>query len=1206
MLFVSICIGMASSYSLSASPKKKKNTSKRKYQIAEKFLINRNYTKAAAIYKELLEQSSRNADLNFKLGLCYINMVSEKDKSVILLEKAIQYTSSRNNISMDVYFNLAKAYHANYQFRESIKVYKDLLQIISPQNTSFRNEIQREIKMCENGIELTKAPVDISIVNLGNKINTEFSEHSPGVTADESTMVFTSRRNGTGSKIDSDGQYFEDIYISHLINNSWTEPVGIAKLNTIDHDASISISADGQELYIYKADFLNSRESEGGDIYVSRLEGTEWGEPKKLAPVINSKSKESHISISADNRTIFFSSNRPGGYGGMDVYKVSKLPNGKWGRAKNLGPAINTEYDDDAPFIHPDGKTLYFSSSGHKTMGGLDVFKSVNSKGRWTTPINVGYPINSTDDDIYYTPTPDGKRAYFASYRKGSLGRTDIFLIKMPNEEKVGLFVLKGKVINTSGSAVLNCKITVNKNGKIIGIYKPNAASGKFLFIVDAGEKYDIEIVAEGYRTLRTVLNIPPEFANKENRSVITLLPLTLRTKDEPNYPQTLELIDLEKSKLNDIGSLPSKKDSIPDNKKFSELNSKKDTITSNTSLSIDQIIKNEVLKTNTVAKKDSIVKTDIELPKEKKNISKNTAVAKDKTISKQSEKQIKKSIPLTPDSKIKKLDSGESTFTIDLGNFTSPQPELLKLVDGVKETLEAGKRYHYTYGKFTDYKKAENAKERIRTKGFDAAKINILSNSNIEENNIDAENRASLNKDHNQLMKKAALVAPDSKIRKLDTNGATYTLDLGNFTSPQPKILKLIDGVKETLGADKRYHYTYGKFTDYKKAAKAKEAITAKGFDAAKINILSKGNIVKEITNESKSGSLTKDQNKFIKKSTLTSPDSQIKKLDTSDLAFTLDLGSFTTPKPELFDLLDGVKQTIGPDKKYHYTYGKFTDYKKAAKAKKTIVTKGFNTAKIRILSNNHIVKESSGAETYYTIQIMALHTSVESEFFDNLDNVEVFPCDDGFTRYTYKKFTSFQDAVTEMNRLIRMGYWDSFIRTVINNQLLYPGMKFSEKSTYTIQVMALRYPKAQSFFSDLGKVNVFSDVNGLYRYTYKVYRNKTEAIRDLGSVLKRGYWDAFVRKSLSGEHILDLNSNKTDHFYTIQVMALKNARLLDFFTNLDTNNLLIHEGKDGLSRYTFRKYSSLSEAQNQLPSVKNKGYLDAFTREIKWYNKH
>ena len=991
VVLISIFIGITNSYTLFASPKKQKIKTKREYQIAEKFLDNRNFAKAALIYKELLTESSRNADLNFKLGLCYLNIASEKDKSVALLEKAIQYTSSKNNVSMDVYFNLAKAYHANYQFNEALKVYKDLLQIISPQNTSFRNDIKRNVQMCKNGIELMKHPVNISIINLGNKINTEFSEHSPGVTADESTMVFTSRRNGTGSKIDSDGQYFEDIYISNLINGVWSEPVGIANLNTIDHDASISISADGQKLYIYKAGFINNRKSEGGDIFVSHLQGTQWSKPEKLAPVINSSSKESHISISADNRTIYFSSNRPGGFGGMDIYTVTKLPNGKWGRAKNLGPAINTEYNDDAPFIHPDGKTLYFSSAGHKTMGGLDIFKTTKIKGRWTAPVNVGYPINSTDDDTYYTPTPDGKRAYFASYRKGSFGRTDIFLIKTHDEDVAGLFVLKGKIVNSSGDVVRNSKITVSKDGQVIGIYTPNTATGKFLFIVDAGKKYDIEIVAEGYRTLRTVLNIPPEFANKENHSVITLLPLTLRTKDEPDYPNTLELIDFEESKLNDIGQLPPTMDSIPEDKKFITPEIINDTVSAQKEIKINSVVSAET-------KKDII----------------------------------------------------------------SPKTE------GKVETIIPEK------------------------------KVNAIKNP---------------------------LIIPEVK-----------------KDQPAPETEDVVIEVQPEL----------------------------------------------------------------IKKSTPTSKNSQTETLDSGDLAFTLDLGNFNSPKPELFEELAGVKEIIGPDKKYHYTYGKFKDYKKAVKAQKDIVSKGFTSSKVRILSNDNLTKEQTGGQTYYTIQIMALKSSVEAEFFDNLDNVKAFPGGDGFTRYTYKKYTSYQEAITEMNRLIRIGYWDAFVRTVINEQLLYSGIKYSENSVYTIQIMALRFPKPLSYFSDLGDVKVFSDLDGLYRYTFGAYKNKSEAVSKLGFVLKRGYWDAFVRKSLKGEHVLNFNTDKFENFYTIQVMALRNAKTLSYFNNLGTDSLRIYEGNDGLSRYAFQKYSSLKKAKSRLSSVMKKGYLDAFTREIKWYNKH
>jgi Periplasmic component of the Tol biopolymer transport system len=1017
LVIFSIYIGICSPYSLNASPKQQKVKDRKKYQIAEKLLANGNYSKAASIYKELLDQASRNADLNFKLGLCYLNIVPEKSKSVELLEKSIQYTSSKNNVPIDVYFNLAKAYHANYQFREALKVYKDLQQIISPQNTEFRNEIQREVKMCENGLELVKNPVDISIINLGNKINTEYDEHSPGVTADESTMIFTSRRNGTGSKLDIDGQYFEDIYISHKVNETWTEPIGIPKLNTIDHDASISISADGQELYIYKAGYLSRKESEGGDIYVSKLQGNEWSEAKKLGPNINSKSKESHISVSADGRTMFFSSDRPGGYGGMDIYTVTKLPNGKWGKAKNLGPAVNTEYNDDAPFIHPDGKTLYFSSAGHTSMGGLDIFKSINIKGRWTTPVNVGYPINSTDDDIYYTPTPDGKRAYFASYRTGSLGRTDIFLIKTPNADQAGLFVLKGKIVNTNGKPVGGAKLTVSKNGKTIGIYSPNTATGKFLFIIDAGKKYDIEIVAEGYRTLRTVLNIPPEYANKENHSVITLLPLTLRTKDEADYPQTIELINFEESKINQIGALENSKDSMPDDKQFAT-----------------------------------------------------PAVKQDSIISSQKSKDINT------------IDQTHDTGTLKESNT-------------------------------------------IR-KDIPVSKTKTDSNISVPSKNI-----------------------------------VTPTV-LPNVSAPTKVIVP--DKVTEL--------------------AKVDEAIQ------------------KEI----KDKPIIQKEEPIQKESTIDSKKSDIKAIDSGALAFTLDLGNFNSPHPELFEELDGVIETKGPDNKYHYTYGKFKDYKEASKAQKVIAEKGFKSPTIKILTNDKLAKEEKGGEIYYTIQIMALKIPIEAEFFDNLDNVKVYVGEDGLTRFTYRKFKSYDKAVKVMNRLIRMGYWDAFIRTVINDELLYSGLQYTGSSTYTIQVMALRYPKPLSYFKDLGDVSVFVNQTGLYRYTYGSYNSKRDAILDLGTVLKNGYWDAFVRKSLRGERLPANNSLETENYYTIQVMALKNARPLNYFNNLGTDNMQLFNGKDGLSRYTFQKFSSQAKAKSRLSSVVKKGYLDAFTREIKWYNKH
>ena len=213
--------------------------------------------------------------------ICWESVISisnlKNEKSTEYLEKAIRYTKSRNNIPLAYYYNLGKSYHINYQFSKAIRTYNNLLNLVPRQDVQYIAEVEREIEICRNAIQLTENPVNITVENLGHSINSEYAEHSPGVTADETTMVFTSRRNGTGSKVDKDGQFFEDIYLSHQVNGVWTEPEGISILNTKDHDASISISADGQEIYVYKAGYYNNNnESNGGDIYVSKKNGENW------------------------------------------------------------------------------------------------------------------------------------------------------------------------------------------------------------------------------------------------------------------------------------------------------------------------------------------------------------------------------------------------------------------------------------------------------------------------------------------------------------------------------------------------------------------------------------------------------------------------------------------------------------------------------------------------------------------------------------------------------------------------------------------------------------------------------------------------------------------------------------------------------------------------------------------------------------------
>jgi outer membrane protein OmpA-like peptidoglycan-associated protein len=296
-------------------------------------------------------------------------------------------------------------------------------------------DVERRIFECQNAKDYFSKPGLFSIVNIGREINSEFEDYAPVLNEAESELVFTSKRQEDNLNVDvsDDNKYFEDIFYSKKTGNSWSKATNIgSKVNTPSHDSNLAMSSDGNTLFIYN-------DENGGDIYFCEKENGEWGEPTPLSGIINSSYEENSITISSDEKTIYFSSNRPGGFGALDIYKASKDSKGAWSAVKNLGPKINTEFDDSSPFIDYDLKTLYFSSKGRTGMGGYDIFKSTfaegSSGGEWSEPENIGYPINTPDDDAFYVRSKDGKRAYYASVREDGLGYTDIYMITEPKPD---------------------------------------------------------------------------------------------------------------------------------------------------------------------------------------------------------------------------------------------------------------------------------------------------------------------------------------------------------------------------------------------------------------------------------------------------------------------------------------------------------------------------------------------------------------------------------------------------------------------------------------------------------------------------------------------------------------------------------------------------------------------------------------------------
>jgi hypothetical protein len=316
-------------------------------------------------------------------------------------------------------------------------------------------------------------------------------------------LIFTYRgQKSTGGRQDDNnnpdpkGFYYEDIMISNKVNGAWTEPVGIgSNINGIGHDACIALSTDGQKLFVYKYS-----QKDGGDIYISKLEGSKWSVPEKLQGEVNTQYYESSASLSADERTLYFSSSRPGGYGGTDIYTAKIKADGTWGRIENMGPDINTPYDDDDPFIHSSGALFIFSSQGHNSMGGADIFVSVKNGDKWTKAENVGVPVNTPDNDRFYVLSADGKRGYYSSFKTSGLGDADIYTVEpgLPGKS-AAMVMLSGTVYVDDKPVGANIIVGYVDNDDVQGDYTANSTTGKYLTTLPAGKNYKLIYVVEGF-----------------------------------------------------------------------------------------------------------------------------------------------------------------------------------------------------------------------------------------------------------------------------------------------------------------------------------------------------------------------------------------------------------------------------------------------------------------------------------------------------------------------------------------------------------------------------------------------------------------------------------------------------------------------------------------------------------------------------------
>ena len=485
-------------------------STRKQLKTANKFFEQENYRASIPFYEQVLAKEPNNPLALFRAGISYMSFDKEKASDYIYKAQKL-----KPKVSKDVEYWLGRVDHLNYNFDEAIAHFQAYNVTLKPKDTR-KAELAQLIQHSKNAKVQFNSPKDIFVKNLGPTVNTPYAEHSPVISADDKLLLFTSRgenvtgAGNTGDKkggnLATDGEYYEDIFETKRIDDeNWDKPRSLSGvLNGKGHDASTQLFDNDTKLLMYRQD-------ENGDIFYSEKSGGDWTAPKKLNQNVNSKAFESDAFITPDGLTIYFSTGKYSEDGSLDIYYSTRQAGGDWGPAKSMGTAINTKYDDDSPYLSRDGKTLYFSSRGHNTMGGYDIFKSEYDSiaKRWGRPENMGYPVNTPDDDTYYRLSPDGSYAYLSSYRIGGYGEKDIYTINYIKNATI-----RGRVFSQRDSTVIpgvELVFSGTQADKTALSYRDvtKPITGDYQVSVLSGRSYQVAVTKDGTNIITEEFTVP-------------------------------------------------------------------------------------------------------------------------------------------------------------------------------------------------------------------------------------------------------------------------------------------------------------------------------------------------------------------------------------------------------------------------------------------------------------------------------------------------------------------------------------------------------------------------------------------------------------------------------------------------------------------------------------------------------------------------
>lgn len=542
---------------------------------ADGYFKYQNFKDALAEYLVLHSKDSLNIDYMHRIGLCYLYTNIDKTKAIPYLEWVV----TQEKFDQNAWYDLGRAYQYAYRFDDARNAFKKFSTLGVRDNNPI--PAQRQLEICDQAEKLIKSPIDVSVLNLGPAVNSPFPDYNPFVPKDESYVIYSSKRDGNmGGFIDYDGYLTADVYYSQRANSEWKKAKPLSStINTYLVEEVAGLTPDGELLFLY---FDN--EYGIADIFISEGKGKTFKRPEGLGANINQKSFEGGATMSQNKKVLIFSSNRDGSLGGLDLWMSQELPTGEWGVPVNLGPTINTKFDEDYPYMAPDGETMYFASTGHENMGGYDIFKCTYNKASntFSKPENIGYPINTPDDNISISFTASGRHAYISAVLPGGFGQQDVYRVTFNSVKPKKCFISgiimtqdstplyeKYKMMQTQleeslaqldsvklmlatddtssiemTSPGLQAQIALLKKqtqylpqvvirvkdlktGKLQGLYRPNKNSGKYIIIVEPGN-YEFTYECAGYTTLvkQYVFHDDESSISNENEHVI-LIPET-------------------------------------------------------------------------------------------------------------------------------------------------------------------------------------------------------------------------------------------------------------------------------------------------------------------------------------------------------------------------------------------------------------------------------------------------------------------------------------------------------------------------------------------------------------------------------------------------------------------------------------------------------------------------------------------------------